>query len=80
MITKAKDGGVHSRRMLSSYLFSNLACDVAVKKYAPRFKERNGGYTRIIKHGMRFGDGAQMASIELVDYRENEGLSAGSKK
>ena len=39
-----------------------------LNEYGPKYQERNGGYTRILKKGRRLGDGAEMAFIELVDY------------
>jgi large subunit ribosomal protein L17 len=67
LITKAKKGTVHDRRQVLSRIEDR---DVAHKLFSdigPRFAERNGGYTRILKLGPRNGDGAPMALIELVD-------------
>jgi large subunit ribosomal protein L17 len=67
LITKAKRGSVHDRRLVLSRLEDR---DVAHKLFSdigPRFAGRNGGYTRILKLGPRNGDGAPMALIELVD-------------
>jgi len=67
IITLAKKGDLHSRRII----ISRVKQDVAVKKLfeiiAPRYKDRNGGYGRIIKAGFRYGDMAPKAIIELVD-------------
>jgi large subunit ribosomal protein L17 len=74
LITKAKKGTVHDRRQVLSRLEDR---DVAHKLFSdigPRFADRNGGYTRILKLGPRNGDGAPMALIELVD----EALPAAS--
>ena len=66
VITKAKKGGVHRHRQVVSFLGDK---DMAHKLFAeigPRYAERNGGYTRILKLGPRHGDNAPMARIELV--------------
>ena len=66
MITKAKKGGVHNQRQVVSFIRDK---DMASKLFAevgPRYSERNGGYTRILKLGPRHGDNAPMARIELV--------------
>ena len=66
-ITLAKRGDLNSRRLAASRLRDE---DMAKKLFdvlGPRYKDRNGGYTRIIKLGHRKGDNAEMAVIELVD-------------
>ena len=74
MITLGKRGDLHARRQAASYLFSDEAVKKVFSDLASRFKDRPGGYTRILKKGYRFGDGADMAFLELVDYEQ-----AGSK-
>ena len=68
MVTLGKRGGLHARRLA----LKNLPDQDAVKRLfdtiAPRFSERAGGYTRIMKLGRRPGDGAEMAILELVDF------------
>ena len=64
-ITKAKSGTLHSRRELMK-TFSEDVTKKMVEEIALRYKERQGGYTRIIKAGARKSDGAKMAFIELV--------------
>ena len=72
LITRGKKGDLHSRRIVEGYLFSTTTCKKVFTDYATRFKDRPGGYTRIIKFGARFGDGAEMCSLELVDLRDAE--------
>jgi large subunit ribosomal protein L17 len=64
-ITKAKKGDLFSRRFLIRYL-PQKAVKKLVEGIAPRYKERKGGYTRIIKLGLRKKDAAKMAIIELI--------------
>ena len=70
LITLGKRGDLHARRQA----FSKLRCDAMTKKLfevlGPRYEERQGGYTRILKAGFRYGDAAPMAVIELVDRDE----------
>ncbi len=65
LITRAKKGDLASRRILAKY-FSKKLVKRLVNEIAPRYRERKGGYTRIIKLGPRKSDGAKMAIIELV--------------
>ena len=65
MITRAKDGDVFARRMLVKELTPAMTKKI-VEVIAPKYKDRNGGYTRIIKLGPRNSDGAKMVIIELV--------------
>lgn len=65
LITKAKSQSLGARREISKKL-SYRASKKLIDKVAPQYKERNGGYTRILKVGSRRGDGAEMAIIELV--------------
>ncbi len=67
VITKAKKGGLHRHRQVVSFLGGHK--DMAKKLFdeiGPRYADRNGGYTRILKLGPRHGDNAPMARIELV--------------
>ncbi len=64
-ITRAKSGDLTSRRQLSKN-FSPEITKKIVNELAPRYKERKGGYTRIIRLGPRQTDGAKMAIIELI--------------
>jgi len=67
MITLGKRGDLHARRQAFSYLTSEDVVSKLFNDIAPRYSERQGGYTRIIKVGTRKGDGAPMAILELVD-------------
>ena len=71
LITLGKRGDLHARRMA----FARLRDDAMTKKLfevlGPRYQEREGGYTRVLKAGFRYGDAAPMAVIELVDRDED---------
>ena len=67
MITKAKKGDLASRREVLKDLPDRDVVARLFHEIAPRFAERPGGYTRILKLGPRKGDGAQMARIELIE-------------
>jgi large subunit ribosomal protein L17 len=67
MITLGKRGTLHARRRAQSYLRDDSAVSKLFGGLAERYKERNGGYTRVVKAGFRYGDNAPMAVIELVD-------------
>jgi len=68
LITKAKSGTLADRRIVAKTLSNNdLALTKLFEELGPLYKERNGGYTRIIKLGTRKGDGATMAQISLLD-------------
>ncbi len=66
MITKAKGGGLHSRRQVLAELYDPAVVEKLFETLAPRFQDRPGGYTRIIKIGPRKGDAAPMVLLELV--------------
>ena len=66
VITKAKKGGLHRHRQVVSYLGDKEIAAKLFDEIGPRYVDRNGGYTRILKLGPRKGDNAQMARIELV--------------
>ena len=68
MITLGRRGDLHARRQAMAYLRSQEIVHKLFAEVAPRFKERPGGYSRIIKIGPRLGDAAEMAYLELVDY------------
>ncbi|GIL18008.1 MAG: hypothetical protein BroJett040_17590 [Oligoflexia bacterium] len=67
-VTLGKKNDLATRRLLMSRIANNTAVDALLTDISPRFKNRAGGYTRIIKIGRRPGDTAEMAFIEFVDY------------
>ncbi|WP_129790928.1 50S ribosomal protein L17 [Sphingosinicella sp. CPCC 101087] len=67
LITLAKKGGLSNRRLAHSRLLDDTQLIKLFDVLAPRYAERNGGYTRVIKAGIRASDAAPMAVIELVD-------------
>ena len=67
LITLGKKGSLHARRHAISRLAPDAYIDKLFGEVAKRYENRNGGYTRIIKDGNRYGDSAPMAYIELVD-------------
>jgi large subunit ribosomal protein L17 len=66
-ITLAKRGDLNSRRLAAARLRDEEMVKKLFEVLAPRYKDRNGGYTRVLKAGYRFGDSAPRAVIELVD-------------
>ena len=68
MITLGKRGDLHARRLALAELRSQDVVHVLFAEVAPRFADRPGGYTRIVKLGPRNGDSAEMVYLELVDY------------
>lgn len=75
LITRAKSDSVHSRRLVARVLKDRDLVKRLFDDIAPRFTERPGGYTRILKLVPRRGDAAEMAIIELVDRREKPAAS-----
>jgi large subunit ribosomal protein L17 len=67
MVTLGKKGTVHHRRLAVARLHQEDAAHILFKEIAPAFKDRNGGYTRIIRMNQRNGDAAQRAILEWVD-------------
>ena len=68
MITLGRRGDIHARRQALAYLRSQDVVHKLFADVAPRFAERPGGYSRIVKLGPRQGDAADMVYLELVDY------------
>jgi large subunit ribosomal protein L17 len=67
LITLGKRGGLHARRQAMSQLQDEVIVGKLFSSLADRYKARAGGYTRVLKAGMRYGDMATMAVVELVD-------------
>ena len=67
IITLGKKGNLHARRIASSRIRQDEAVRKLFNVLGPRYQERNGGYSRVLKAGYRYGDMAPMAIIELVD-------------
>ena len=70
MVTLGKNGSVHARRQALAYLMTPESVDRLFATVAPRYATRNGGYTRIVRLGVRQGDSAEMAFIELLDAEQ----------
>ncbi len=68
MVTLGKRGGLHARRLALKTIPEATTVKKLFEEIAPRFKERAGGYTRIMKLGRRQGDGAEMAILEFIDF------------
>ena len=66
-ITLGKKNNLQSKKSLFSELQSKSSVDKLIKIFSQRYEKRNGGYSRVIKAGFRYGDDAPMAVIELVD-------------
>ena len=66
LVTKAKAGTLHSRRLAGRHVHKRETGDKLFRELGPKFAARPGGYTRILKTGARRGDGAEMARIEFV--------------
>lgn len=67
LITLGKRGDLHARRQAISRMRDKAMVSKLFETLGPRYQERNGGYTRVLKAGYRYGDSAPMAVIELVD-------------
>ena len=72
MITLGRRGDLHARRQAMAFLRSQEVVHKLFAEVAPRFNERAGGYSRIIRLGPRPGDAAEMAYLELVDFSAEE--------
>ena len=66
MVTLGKKEELHAKRQVYSYITKETEAKKVIDEYGPKYADRNGGYTRIVKIGPRRGDAAEMAIIELV--------------
>ncbi|RMF33635.1 MAG: 50S ribosomal protein L17 [Alphaproteobacteria bacterium] len=78
VITLGKRGDLHARRLAASQIRQDAAVKKLFEVLGPRYAERQGGYTRVLKAGFRYGDMAPMAIIELVD-RDEDARGAADK-
>lgn len=72
LITLAKDGSLHARRQALAFLYDEAVVAKLFTVLGPRYKNRAGGYTRVLKAGFRYGDSAPVGVIELVDRDVSE--------
>jgi len=72
LITRAKVDSVHNRRIAARAIDDSRILDKLFTDIAPRYAQRPGGYTRILKMGKRFGDASEMVILELLDRKERE--------
>ena len=80
LVTKSKDDSTHNRRIVFRYLRNKIAVSELFREISKKIADRPGGYTRVIRLGNRFGDNAEMAMIELVDYNQTYSVEDKSKK
>ena len=87
MLTRAKNAvapgskvnGVHARRQIARFIKDRAVVKELFGEIAPKISSRPGGYTRVVKLGRRFGDGAEVAVIELVDFNTGEAPAKKAK-
>lgn len=80
LITKAKNDTVHSRRHIARFINDKAVVSELFSEIIPKIGERPGGYTRVVKLGRRFGDAAELAILELVDYNDVANQTAADNK
>ena len=80
LVTKSKVDSTHSRRIVFRYLRDKIAVSELFREISKKIADRPGGYTRVIRLGNRFGDNAEMAMIELVDFNKTYSAEDKSKK
>lgn len=69
LITRSKVDSVHNRREAAKFILDEKILNKLFTEIGPRMKDRNGGYTRVLKLGFRQGDAADVVILELVDYK-----------
>ncbi len=79
LITRAKVDSVHNRRIVAKYIADAKILNKLFTEIGPRMKDRNGGYTRVLKMGFRQGDAAEVVILELVDYKLPDPDADGTK-
>ena len=80
MITIGKKGTLHARRQLISKLPKSADLNKIMTELPDRYRDRKGGYTRIIKKGFRYGDSSPMAIIEFIDRNKEAKVSLKSEE
>ena len=80
LITRAKEDTVHNRREAAKFISDEKILNKLFTEIGPRMKERNGGYTRVLKLGFRQGDAADVVILELVDYKLESAEEKAEKK
>ena len=80
LISRSKEDTTHNRRIVFSYLQNKEAVNELFREVSQKVANRPGGYTRILKTGIRHGDNAEMCMMELVDYNENMLVETKVKK
>ncbi len=79
LVTKAKIGTTHAYQQIEGFFYEKVVAKKLLDEIAPKYKNRPGGYTRIIKLGKRGGDAAEMAIIELVEGIEKDSKTQKKK-
>ena len=80
MITLGKKGGLHARRQAAAFINDETVLKKLFDELAPKFGERTGGYTRLMRMGPRKGDGADMAILELVTQSQPRAKKKSNRK
>ena len=80
LITRAKEDTVHNRREAAKFISDEKILNKLFTEIGPRMKERNGGYTCVLKLGFRQGDAADVVILELVDYKLESAEEKAEKK
>lgn len=80
MVTRAKEDSVHNRRVIARVITKESVLRKLFTEIGPRFKERPGGYTRVLKLGYRDGDSSEMALLEFVDRKPKETTTEKGKE